>query len=164
MAVNTSVAAENNEKLMSQEGAGLEFLEAAQAAMAWHVDIAGVAEAMGVGEDEALRAVALFNANCARCHTAGFAAGVAYTQEIGSGGFGPALWDGRPMVQFGGATVDAADDLLVSFLIKGSEAQKPYGLNGFGSGRMPAFGTVLSQADIELLALYLRGGNLSGVE
>ncbi|MDX1467832.1 MAG: c-type cytochrome [Acidimicrobiia bacterium] len=163
VAINTSVAAENFDKLFNQESAGLTFLLDAQRARAWHVDIAGVADSMGVGEEEAERAVALFNANCARCHTAGFSAGVPYTQEIGSGGFGPALWDGRPVVQFGEAA-DPEEDLLIQFLIRGSEAQKPYGLNGFGSGRMPAFGAVLSQEDIALLALYLRSGNLSGVE
>lgn len=164
VAINTSVAAENFDKLFDQESAGLRFLLDAQRAMAWHVDIAGVADSMGVSEQEAERAVALFNANCARCHTAGFSAGVPYTQEIGSGGFGPALWDGRPTVQFGKAAADPEEDLLIQFLIKGSEAQKPYGLNGFGSGRMPAFGAILSQEDIELLALYLRSGNLSGME
>ena len=163
VAINTSVAADNFEKLFNQEAEGLRFLLDAQRAQAWQVDIAGVADSMGVSHEEAERAVALFNANCARCHTAGFSAGVPYTQEIGSGGFGPALWDGRPTIQFGEAT-DPEDDLLVQFLIKGSEAQKPYGLNGFGSGRMPAFGAILSQEDIELLALYLRSGNLSGME
>ena len=164
VAINRSVAAENYEKLKTQEEAGLAFLMNAQEARAWHVDIAAVAEAMGSTEEEALRAVALFNANCARCHTAGFSAGVAFTQEIGSGGFGPALWDGRPVVQFGAAAANVEDDLLIDFLIKGSEPQKPYGLNGFGSGRMPAFGFTLSESDLVLLARYLRSGNLSGVE
>ena len=54
-------------------------------------------------------------------------------------------------------------DLLVDFLINGSESETPYGLNGFGSGRMPAFGAILAQSDIELLATYLRGGNLDGM-
>ena len=80
------------------------------------------------------------------------------------GGFGPALWDGRPTVQFGDANEDPAQDLLVQFLIRGSEAETPYGLNGFGTGRMPAFGASLSMEDIELLARYLRGGNMDGKE
>jgi mono/diheme cytochrome c family protein len=74
------------------------------------------------------------------------------------------LWDGRAVVQFGEAAENPADDLLVQFLINGSVAQTPYGLNGFGSGRMPAFGASLSAADIELLAHYLRAGNLDGKE
>ena len=119
---------------------------------------------MGVDESVAERAIGLFNSNCARCHTAGWSAGVAFTEEAGAGSFGPALWEGRPVVQFGDATADPADDLLVTFLVRGSESQKPYGINGFGSGRMPSFGTTLSQADIELLAMYLRGGNMDGME
>ena len=130
---------------------------------AWEIDFAGVADAMGSSEEEAQRAVALFNGNCARCHTSGFSAGVPYTQEAGSGGFGPALWDGRPVVQFGDAPEDPEQpDLLIDFLINGSEAQQPYGINGFGNGRMPAFGAILDQDDIELLARYLRSGNLDG--
>ncbi len=165
VAIMTTVAADNHDKLLNQESVGLEFLLNAQQTMAWEIDIAGVAEAMGAGEEEAARAVALFNANCARCHTSGFSAGIPYTQEAGSGGFGPALWDGRETVQFGDPPADPEEtDLLIDFLIKGSEAQKPYGLNGFGSGRMPAFGMILSAEDLHLLARYLRGGNLDGVE
>jgi mono/diheme cytochrome c family protein len=164
-AINVGVTVENESRIRPQQEAGLEFLLMAQEEAAWEIDIPGVADAMGASEDEALRAVGLFNANCARCHTAGFSAGTPYTQEAGAGGFGPALWDGRPVVQFGEPPQDEAEtDLLVDFLINGSEAQTPYGLNGFGSGRMPAFGLILDQADIELLARYLRSGNLDGME
>jgi mono/diheme cytochrome c family protein len=160
--INTGVAAENQSRLLETERAGLEFLRNAAERRAWEIDIAGVAEAMQVSEEEAERAVGLFQANCARCHTAGFSAGIPFTQEAGSGGFGPALWDGRPVVQFGEDPVEGGDDLLVDFLINGSVANAPYGLNGFGSGRMPAFGTVLPLEDLELLAAYLRSGNLDG--
>ncbi|MEX1126633.1 MAG: c-type cytochrome [Acidimicrobiia bacterium] len=156
------VTSKNLDKLRVQEVGGLEFLVAAQEAATWEIDFEGVAAAMGADVETAQRAVGLFNSNCARCHTAGFSAGVPFTQEAGSGGFGPALWDGRPTVQFGDAIEDPADDLLVKFLTRGSEAQTPYGINGFGSGRMPAFGAILSEADIELLASYLRGGNMDG--
>jgi len=156
------VTSENIDKLREAEVGGLEFLEAARDAGVWEIDFEGVAASMGADVAAAERAVGLFNSNCARCHTAGFSAGVPFTQEAGSGGFGPALWDGRPTVQFGEATENPADDLLVRFLTRGSEAQTPYGLNGFGSGRMPAFGPLLSEADIELLAAYLRGGNMDG--
>jgi mono/diheme cytochrome c family protein len=130
----------------------------------YSIDFAGVAEAMGASEEDAQRAVGLFNSKCARCHTAGYSAGVPFTQEAGSGGFGPALWDGRPTVQFGEANEDPEQDLLVQFLIRGSEAETPYGINGFGSGRMPAFGSAMSVEDIELLAAYLRAGNMDGKE
>lgn len=161
--INLGVTVENLERIHEQQVAGLEYLLDAQQEAAWEIDIAGVAEAMGASQDEAQRAVALFNGNCARCHTAGFSAGVPYTLEAGSGGFGPALWDGRPIVQFGDMPEgEDQPDLLVDFITNGSEAETPYGLNGFGSGRMPAFGEILDAADIQLLARYLRGGNLNG--
>jgi mono/diheme cytochrome c family protein len=164
VAINLGVTVENEERIMPQQEAGLQFLLDSQQTEAWAVDFAGVAAAMESTEDEASRAVALFNGYCARCHTASFAAGVPYTQEAGSGGFGPALWDGRPVVQFGEAPEDPEEpDLLVEFLISGSEEQEPYGLNGFGSGRMPAFGAILAQDDIDLLARYLRSGDLTGM-
>ncbi len=162
LATSLRVSATNQKELLAAEQAGLAFLEAAAEAKAYEIDIAGVAAAMGVDEEQAARAVGLFHANCARCHTAGYSAGLPYTQEAGSGGFGPALWDGRPLVQFGEPADDPADDLLLQFLMRGSEAQIPYGLNGFGSGRMPAFGAILSADDIELLAAYLRAGNMDG--
>lgn len=166
--INTGVAAENQERLLENEEAGLEFLRNAAERRAWEIEISGVAASMSeqlnreVSLDEAERAVGLFQANCARCHTAGFSAGIPFTQEAGSGGFGPALWDGRPLVQFGEDPGEGDDDLLVNFLINGSVANAPYGLNGFGSGRMPAFGAILPIEDIELLAAYLRSGNLDG--
>lgn len=166
VAINLAVAVDNVARILPQQETGLAFLEAALEEQAWAIDFAGVAEAMDATEDEARRAVALFNGYCARCHTSGFSAGVPYTQEAGSGGFGPALWDGRPVVQFGDSLAEGSEDndLLVDFIINGSEEQTPYGLNGFGSGRMPAFGTILDQDDIELLARYLRGGNLDGMD
>jgi len=164
--VTLRVATENNESLLATEVGGLGFLEAALDQRAWEIDIEGVAEAMEVSTEVAQRAVGIFNAKCARCHTAGFSAGIPYTQEAGSGGFGPALWDGRPLIQFGDvpSNPETEVDLLVRFLTEGSEANKPYGLNGFGSGRMPAFGAILSAEDIELLAAYLRSGNMDGSE
>jgi len=164
-AINMEVAVENEDRIRPQQEAGLQFLLDAQEERAWAIDFEGVAEAMGSTQEEAERAVALFNGYCARCHTSGFSAGVPYTQEAGSGGFGPALWDGRPVVQFGDAPPEGSEepDLLAEFLISGSESEAPYGLNGFGSGRMPAFGAILDPGDIELLARYLRAGNLNGM-
>jgi mono/diheme cytochrome c family protein len=159
-----SVTEQNRDELLETAEGGLAYLEESQQAQLYSIDFPGVAEAMASSPEEAERAVGLFNSNCARCHTAGYSAGVPYTQEAGSGGFGPALWDGRPTVQFGDANEDPAQDLLVQFLIKGSEAETPYGINGFGTGRMPAFGASLSVEDIELLASYLRGGNMDGKE
>ncbi len=164
VAINKRVLVENEDRIRRTEETALDNLQTAARERRWEVDFDGVASAMGGTVDEARRAVGLFNANCARCHTAGFSAGLAFTQEIGSGGFGPALWDGRPLVQFGEKPADPAEtDLLVDFIINGSEANRPYGLNGHGSGRMPAFGPLLDPADIELLAKYLRSGDLNGM-
>jgi mono/diheme cytochrome c family protein len=163
-AINKRVLHENEDRIRPQEEGGLAFLQESQQNKTWQIDIAGVAEAMGGTAEEAERAVGLFNGYCARCHTAGFSAGIPYTLEAGSGGFGPALWDGRPVVQFGDAPTDPEQtDLLIEFLTRGSEAQKPYGLNGFGSGRMPAFGAILSSDDLKLLARYLRSANMDGM-
>jgi mono/diheme cytochrome c family protein len=164
LATTLTITEQNQEALLEAERGGLAFLEESLQTKLYSIDFAGVAEAMGVSEEEAQRAVGLFNSKCARCHTAGYSAGVPYTQEAGSGGFGPALWDGRPTVQFGEANEDPEQDLLVQFLVRGSEAETPYGINGFGSGRMPAFGSAMSLEDIELLAAYLRAGNMDGKE
>ncbi|HWL50378.1 MAG TPA: c-type cytochrome, partial [Acidimicrobiia bacterium] len=164
LSTTLTVTEQNQAGLRETAEGGLAFLEESLVAKLYAIDFPGVAESMASSPEEAERAVGLFNSNCARCHTAGYSAGVPYTQEAGSGGFGPALWDGRPTVQFGDANEDPTQDLLVQFLIRGSEAETPYGLNGFGTGRMPAFGASLSMEDIELLALYLRGGNMDGTE
>lgn len=164
LALNTEVTANNIENLRGGAQEGVEYLRQALEEERWAIDIDGVAEAAFDGDTEAAeRAVLLFNGFCARCHTAGFSAGVPFTFEAGSGGFGPALWDGRPVVQFGPAAETVEEDLLIQFIINGSVADEPYGLNGFGSGRMPAFGPILPQEDIELIAQYLRGGDLTGM-
>ena len=93
----------------------------------------------------------LFNAYCARCHTAGYSAGAAYTKKIASGGLGPALTSGRANIQF-----KARQD-MVDFIINGSENGKGYGVNGVGGGKMPGFGAVLPESDIGLIVDYLRG-------
>lgn len=157
VATGLRVTADNQPKLLGQADEGLAFLEQAQLDKKWEIDIPAIAEATFGGDTEtAGRAVGLFNAYCARCHTAGYSAGIPLTQPAGSGALGPALWNGRPKVQF------LADTDMVDFIIKGSENGVPYGVNGVGSGRMPGFGPVLSQADLELIVQYLRGDTLTG--
>ncbi|MEX1272284.1 MAG: cytochrome c, partial [Acidimicrobiia bacterium] len=56
------------------------------------------------------------------------------------------------------------EESLVEFLKVGAEANEPYGVNGFGSGRMPGFGATLSEQDLSDLAQWLRAGNLTGME
>ena len=74
----------------------------------------------------------LFEANCARCHTKGFSFGE--PDVPGGGAFGPNLTNGDTLRQF----PDIKDQ--ITFITTGSLFQKPYGVRGIGSGRMPGFG------------------------
>ncbi|MCA1735861.1 MAG: c-type cytochrome [Actinobacteria bacterium] len=152
-----AVTRDNQDRLLPVAEDGLAKLQEAAEQQLWNIDLEEVA-AIGFGGDseQAGRAVYLFNSYCARCHTAGWSAGLPFTQRAGSGGFGPALWDERPNVQF----LTQAD--LEKFITQGSIAQTAYGVNGIGSGRMPAFGEILSAEDISLIASYLRSGAMTG--
>ena len=140
-----SVTSERNDIFMEQAEAGLAFLEQALADRMWEVDLNEIASKSGLSLEDAERGLGLFNAYCARCHTAGYSAGVAFQQETGSGAWGPSLLDARAVVQF----PDEADQMR--FIISGSEFGVNYGINGLGSGRMPGFGQILSTEDIELI-------------
>jgi len=117
-------------------------------------------------QDEALRLVAsgeygslgeaLFNIgvdggaySCARCHTKGYSYGA--PQVTGGGAFGPNLTGGSSIRQF----PNRAD--MISFLEAGSEYGKRYGEQGQGSGRMPGFGSIYSDEQIEAIVDYVRG-------
>jgi mono/diheme cytochrome c family protein len=157
VALNAQINTENRDKLLSGAEATLEVLLEAQQAKRWEFDIEAIAANTFDGDTgRAERVVGIFNGYCARCHTSGFSAGVPFAQPAGSGGFGPALWEGRPAVQF------LSDQELADFLVVGAVVNKPYGVNGFGSGRMPGFGKVLSEQDLLDLAVWLRAGNLTG--
>ncbi len=131
---------------------GLAFLEESRAERLYDIDLQAVADATFDGNlDEATRAVGLFQSQCARCHTSGYSEGPAFTQPVGSGALGPALWDGRANVQF----LDEAQ--MKEFLSQGSEVGQGYGVNGIGRGFMPGFGQVLAEEDLDLLIRYLRG-------
>lgn len=101
----------------------------------------------------------LFEDNCARCHTQGWNyydptdARIPLPAEQGSGGFGPNLTGGVTVQQFPGPT-GVAD--MVAFVTQGSLFQKPYGVRGIGSGRMPGFGQVLSEEQIQAIVEYER--------
>ena len=150
--INIRIVAEGYDKFLTEAETGLAFLEKALADKLWEVSFEEIAESTFDGDiEKAKRAVGLFNAYCARCHTAGYSAGVAYTKEIASGGLGPALRAGRVNIQF-----KQRDD-LIDFIIKGSVNGKGYGVNGVGGGKMPGFGAVLPESDIALIIDYLRG-------
>jgi mono/diheme cytochrome c family protein len=145
------LTAENLDTILPVAERGLDFLLQARAARPYAFDFDGLAaEAFGGDLDEARRAAALYNAYCARCHTAGYSAGVEFTMEAGSGAFGPSLRAGRSVVQF----PDPADHL--DFLVAGSEAAVAYGVNGIGRGWMPGFGALLSEHDLMLIVALER--------
>jgi mono/diheme cytochrome c family protein len=146
-----SLLTDRNEQFAEPVIDGIAFLEAALQERAWDVDFDQVAADTGLTRADAERSVGLFNAYCARCHTAGYSAGVEFEQEPGSGAWAPALTDGRTVVQF----PDEQDH--IDFIINGANASERYGVNGLsGVGGMPAFGAVLSLEDIELIVKYER--------
>ncbi len=141
-----AVFARNPEPFLERSQAGLEFLQRAAAERKYDIDFEALAADAFNGDVEmARRASGLYNAYCARCHTAGYSAGVQFEQEPGSGAFGPGLRDGRSIVQF-----PSFDD-HVDFIIKGSQNAVAYGVNGAGRGWMPGFGFTLTREDIELI-------------
>jgi mono/diheme cytochrome c family protein len=157
-----TVVDERQDAFLVDVESGLGFLETSAELEIWDVDFATTQEkmnALGAESDagpitvtlaEAEQAVGLYNAYCARCHTGGWSAGSPFEVGAGSGAWGPALWDGRSLVQF----PDWHDQ--VDFIIRGSQEAVQYGVNGIGSGRMPGFGQVLSERQIELIVLYER--------
>jgi mono/diheme cytochrome c family protein len=150
--INIRIVSEGYDKFINEAETGLAFLEKALEEKLWEVSFDEIAYSTFDGDlEKAIRAVGLFNAYCARCHTAGYSAGVAYTKEIASGGLGPALRAGRANIQF-----KQRED-LIDFIVKGSVNGKAYGVNGVGGGKMPGFGAVLPESDIALIIDYLRG-------
>jgi len=71
-------------------------------------------------------------------------------QAPGSGAFGPNLTNGDTLRQF----PDVAKHL--DFVTTGSEDEKPYGSRGVGTGRMPAFGEMLTPEQIQAIVDYER--------
>jgi mono/diheme cytochrome c family protein len=150
------ITAENEEDFLEPLGSGMDFLLESAELMLWSVDFDEVSEAMSevagltVSEEEAERAVGLFNGYCARCHTGGFSAGSTFEVGPGRGAWGPAINDARTPVQF----PDVEEH--IKFIITGTDNAAPYGVNGIGTGRMPGFGASLTAEDIKLIALYER--------
>jgi len=142
---------ENSESLLATALAGLDFVRDATESRRWAIDFETIATAeFDDNFADAERGAALFNAYCARCHTAGYSAGPAFTQEAGSGALGPSLRDGRASVQF------PDEQAHLDFVINGSTAGELYGLNGIGRGWMPNFGTALSERDLMLIVKFER--------
>ncbi len=142
---------ESRESLLATALTGLAFVKDAAENRRFAIDYETIAAAEFEGNlADARRGAALYNAFCARCHTAGYAAGITFTQDAGSGALGPSLRDGRASVQF------PDEQAHLDFVIKGSVAGELYGLNGVGRGWMPGFGTVLSESDLRLIVKFER--------
>ncbi len=122
-------------------------------------------ESLQVGADEAKArqagvtdGQALFEANCARCHTKHWSYAGTFAQSEafdvfavpGGGAFGPNLTGDVTERQF-----PAVQD-HIDFIRDGSDFQAPYGTRGIGSGRMPGFGQVLTDEQIEAIVQYER--------
>jgi mono/diheme cytochrome c family protein len=105
------------------------------------------AEAQSEGKS-AIDGQALFNANCARCHTKGWSYGE--PDLSGGGAFGPDLREGDTIRQF----PSLADQL--DFVTNGSDYGKAYGTRGVGTGRMPGFGHMLTADQIKAIVDYER--------
>ena len=89
------------------------------------------------------------NYSCARCHTKGWSYGD--PQITGGGALGPNLTGGSAVRQF------PVKNDMVNFIKAGSEYGKRYGEQGQGSGRMPAFGAMLTDEQINAIVDYVRG-------
>ena len=86
--------------------------------------------------------------SCARCHTKGWSYGD--PQVTGGGALGPNLTGGSPNRQF----PDEQD--MIDFIKGGSELGKRYGEQGQGSGKMPGFGALLTDEQIQEIVDYVR--------
>jgi mono/diheme cytochrome c family protein len=89
---------------------------------------------------------ALFNMNCARCHTLGWS--YDEPRAPGSGAYGPPLYNA--VNQF----PQAKDQ--IDFVTAGRKRGERYGLNGQASGRMPHFGAFLTEKQIAAIVSYER--------
>jgi mono/diheme cytochrome c family protein len=97
-------------------------------------------------DQPATMGAALFNVNCARCHTLGWA--YYEPQEPGGGAFGPPL--GNVLQQF------EDEEEHYDFVAVGRQFGERYGKQGKASGRMPYFASVLTEQQIKAIVDYER--------
>jgi mono/diheme cytochrome c family protein len=102
----------------------------------------------------------LFINNCARCHTRGWSYFDPLAPEanppmdkMGGGAYGPNLTGGDVDGQFPPPTGESD---LFAWISIGVPANAQYGIRGISSGRMPHFGAVLTQDQINLIMGYER--------
>ena len=87
--------------------------------------------------------------SCARCHTQGWSWGEPGVP--GQGQLGPNLTGGSTNARF------ANESDMIEFIKSGSTNGARYGVASQGSGRMPAFGTMLTDEQIKAIVEYVRG-------
>jgi mono/diheme cytochrome c family protein len=107
---------------------------------------AGGVESQGEQPQSASLGAALYNTNCARCHTLGYSYGE--PQTPGGGAFGPSLYNATN--QF-----PSRED-HIGFVAEGAENGERYGINGQSNGRMPYFSQVLTTEQIAAIVEYER--------
>ncbi len=86
--------------------------------------------------------------SCARCHTDGWSYGQPANDGVGA--IGPNLTGGSTNKKF---TTEAE---MIDFIKSGSQLGKKYGSQGQGSGKMPAFGHLLTDEQIKAIVEYVR--------
>jgi mono/diheme cytochrome c family protein len=99
---------------------------------------------------------ALFNLNCARCHTLGWSYGE--PEAPGAGAFGPSManeLDQFPTTRDNGQPGGMSEE-QIDWVTNGRARDEKYGRQGLSSGRMPFFGQVLTAEQIEQILAYER--------
>jgi mono/diheme cytochrome c family protein len=144
-------AADDAPKVVKDKQAALDW------ALAWEKYRAGVTDGQY-----------LFEINCARCHTKGWSVfdptqvnGTGVLGPAGGGGQGgaPNLRDDDENRRFGPGAPGSANFKANSlFVATGSDTEKPYGIGGIGTGRMPGFSKMLTQRMIDEIVAYERDG------
>ena len=86
--------------------------------------------------------------NCARCHTEGWSYGIPVV--AGQGAFGWNLTGGSTAAHF------PIEQDMINFVKNGSEQGQRYGKQGQGTGRMPGFGSLLTDEQIKAIVEYER--------
>ncbi len=127
-------------------------IDAAQEGISRSADYAAQVARMSEGE-------LLFNTQCARCHTKGWSTlepsngFVPMPGQTGGGAFGPSLRDGSTLSQFPG---EPGVQKQYDWVAIGLEPNKGYGVRGISSGRMPHFGQILTEAQIQAVVAFER--------
>jgi mono/diheme cytochrome c family protein len=160
-AVTTAQAAVEEATNADEQESAEEDFAAAEEALAAAIESRDQVEAASDGQ-------LLFQFNCARCHTKGWSyydpldpeastRGIQFDEngqvEQGNGAFGPSITDGSEVRQFPGE-VGVTDQ--IAFVAEGVARNRPYGVRGISSGRMPHFNQTLTDSQIELIVQYER--------